>query len=42
VEKVLKWVSSPGDFKARRPMLRNLRDFLHQKGIVVEGFPEGI
>jgi hypothetical protein len=34
----LKWVSSPGSFKNRTPLLREVRDFFYRKGILVTDF----
>lgn len=36
--RTLKWVSSPGDFKKRLPLLREVRDYLFRRGILVTDF----
>lgn len=36
--RTLKWISSPGSFKKRLPLLREVRDFAFQRGIIVTDF----
>jgi len=37
-ERTLKWVSSPGGFKERLPLLREVRDYVFRRGILVTDF----